>query len=139
MADRLTQRLIYAAEIPAKWQVLNRDGELIGFALRVIGNGCKTWFCDIRIRGMMRRITIAWYPDLSVKVVPPSDRMKDRAEKGGAKKLWAEKLYRNRNPARSKKMNQKSAGTNLGRGEATTAFSTKKRNYRQTSTEVYFK
>ena len=83
---------------------------------------------------MMRRITIAWYPDLSVKVVPPSDRMKDRAEKGGA-----EKLYRNRNPARSKKMNQKSAGTNLGRGEATTAFSTKKRNYRQTSTEVYFK
>jgi hypothetical protein len=74
------------------------------------------------------------YPDLSAKVVPHV-----RPDEGSGRKNWAEKLYRNRNPARSKKMNQKSAGTNLGRGEATTAFSTKKRNYRQTSTEVYFK
>jgi hypothetical protein len=85
MAGRLTQRLIDAAEIPAKWQVLIRDGEVIGFALRVTGNGCKTWFCDSRICGIMPQITIAWYPDLSVKVVPPSDRMKDRAEKSGPK------------------------------------------------------
>jgi hypothetical protein len=64
MAGRLTQRVIDAAKNPAKGQILIRDGEIIGFALRITPNGCKTWVWDGRIRGQMRRITIVRYPDL---------------------------------------------------------------------------
>jgi integrase len=66
MAGRFAQRLIDSAKSPNKGQVLIRDGEVIGFALRVTANGCKTWVWDGRIRGQMRRITIGRHPDLSL-------------------------------------------------------------------------
>jgi len=66
MAGRITQRIIDAVKIPTDGQILIRDGEVIGFILRVTTNGCKTWVWDRRIRGQMRRITIARYTDLSL-------------------------------------------------------------------------
>jgi hypothetical protein len=62
MAGKLTQRLIDAAKAPAEGQILIRDSEVIGFAMRVTASGCKTWVWDGRIRGQMRRITIGRCP-----------------------------------------------------------------------------
>jgi Arm DNA-binding domain len=66
MARRLTRRLIEAAKTPSSGQILLRDNDVRGFALRITANGCKTWVWGGRIRHQMRRISIARYLDLSL-------------------------------------------------------------------------
>jgi integrase len=66
MAGRLTQRRIEKAKPPASGQLIMRDSEIRGFAVRLTASACKTWVWDGRIRGQMRRITIGRYPDLSL-------------------------------------------------------------------------
>jgi Arm DNA-binding domain len=66
MGSKLTQRLVDGAKAPENGQILIRDSEVRGFALRITAKGCKTWVWDGRIRRQMRRISIARYPDLSL-------------------------------------------------------------------------
>ena len=66
MGSRITQRLVDGAKAPKNGQILVRDSEIRGFALRITPNGCKTWVWDGRINRRMRRITIARWPDLTL-------------------------------------------------------------------------
>ncbi len=140
MTGKLTQRLIDRAKIPAKGQVLIRDGEVIGFVLRITATVAKH---GCGMAGFAERCAESRLHGIQGPV--RESRPTLRPDEGWAEKRWGRKtLIGNRNPACSKKMNQESASTNLRvdntqRGEATTAFSTTKRNYRQTWTEVYFK
>jgi integrase len=67
MGLRLTQRRIDAAKTPPAGQILIRDGELRGFALRVTATGCKTFVWDGRISRVMRRITLGRYPEFTLE------------------------------------------------------------------------
>jgi integrase len=66
MGSRLTHRVVEGAKAAENGQILIRDSEVRGFALRITANGCKTWVWDGRIRRQMRRISIARFPDLSL-------------------------------------------------------------------------
>jgi integrase len=52
---------------PEKGQVFVRDTELKGFALRITASGAKSFIVEKRIKGKVRRITLARYPALTVE------------------------------------------------------------------------
>ena len=63
---KLTKRIIDLTAFPASGQVLVRDSELRGFALRVT-RGSKSFVLEKRIRGRMRRFTLGPYGPLTVE------------------------------------------------------------------------
>ncbi len=64
--SKLTKRIIDQTAFPASGQVLVRDSELRGFALRVT-RGSKSFVLEKRIRGRMRRFTLGPYGPLTVE------------------------------------------------------------------------
>jgi integrase len=63
---KLTKRIIGQTAFPACGQVLVRDSELRGFALRVT-RGSKSFVLEKRIHGRMRRFTLGPYGPLTVE------------------------------------------------------------------------
>lgn len=63
---KLTKRIMDQTPFPASGQVLVRDLELRGFALRVT-RGSKSFVLEKRIRGRMRRFTLGPYGPLTVE------------------------------------------------------------------------
>jgi integrase len=63
---KLTKRIIDQTPFPASGQVLVRDSELRGFALRVT-RGSKSFVLEKRIHGRMRRFTLGPYGPLTVE------------------------------------------------------------------------
>ena len=65
-AAGLPNRLVEGAKAPENGQILIRDSEVKGFALRITANGCKTWVWDGRIQASYAANPIARYPDLGL-------------------------------------------------------------------------
>ena len=63
---KLTKRVIDLTPVPASGQILVRDCELRGFALRVT-RGSKSFVLEKRIHGRMRRFTLGPYGPLTVE------------------------------------------------------------------------
>src|SRR3569623_1085445 len=67
VARKLTKRQVDSLQAPARGQVFIRDSELKGFALRITSIGIKSSVVEKRIKGIVRRITLARYPILTVE------------------------------------------------------------------------
>ncbi|MFP5505736.1 MAG: Arm DNA-binding domain-containing protein, partial [Gammaproteobacteria bacterium] len=63
VGKRLTKRLVDSVPPPESGQLIVRDVELKGFALRVTPGGAKTFVVEKRIGGKVRRIKVARYPE----------------------------------------------------------------------------
>lgn len=63
VGKRLTKRLVDSIPPPESGQLIVRDVELKGFALRVTPGGAKTFVVEKRIGGKVRRIKVARYPE----------------------------------------------------------------------------
>ncbi|MGO9055993.1 MAG: tyrosine-type recombinase/integrase [Candidatus Binataceae bacterium] len=63
---QITKAVVEAARPPASGQRFIRDRLVRGFGLRVTADGVKSFVFEGRIRGRVRRITIARWPDLNV-------------------------------------------------------------------------
>ncbi|MFZ5621439.1 MAG: tyrosine-type recombinase/integrase [Pseudomonadota bacterium] len=63
VGKRLTKRIVDSVPPPESGQLIVRDAELKGFALRVTPGGAKTFVVEKRIGGKVRRIKIARYPE----------------------------------------------------------------------------
>ena len=86
MAKKITSRLVYALEAPAKSHAITYDTEIKGFGVRVIKSGSKTFIFNYRTKdtGRERRYTIGRYPAWSVaaarKEAESLKRARDRGE-----------------------------------------------------------
>lgn len=63
---KLTKSVIEKTSAPATGQCFLRDSELLGFALRVTP-GAKSFVVEKRIKGKVKRMTLARYPELTVE------------------------------------------------------------------------
>jgi integrase len=66
MTRNLTKRTVEALKPPKTGQILLRDRDLRGFAIRITPSGCKTFVWDGRIHGRMVRMTIGRCSELSL-------------------------------------------------------------------------
>lgn len=58
---RITKKLVDKLPIPESGQAFYRDNLLKGFAVRVTANGVKSFIIEKRVKGKVKRITIARY------------------------------------------------------------------------------
>jgi integrase len=63
---RITKAIVERAQTPARGQIFIRDGQILGFAVRITEGGTKSFIWEGRAKGRMRRITIGQFPDVSV-------------------------------------------------------------------------
>ena len=63
---QITKVTVDRAKPPSIGQRFVRDAGVLGFALRVTADGAKSFVWEGRVKGRVRRITIAKYPDLNV-------------------------------------------------------------------------
>ena len=66
MAERLTDKLVKALEVPTKGSKIHYDADTKGFGVRVTAAGAKAFILNYYVAGRERRITIGGYPDWSV-------------------------------------------------------------------------
>src|SRR3990167_2590272 len=64
---KLTKRLVESFSSPDNQQIFIRDDELKGFALRVTPLGAKSFIIEKRIKGVVKRITLGKYPEITVE------------------------------------------------------------------------
>jgi integrase len=64
---RITKLVVDRVTPPASGQIFIRDAELHGFALRVTAGGAKSFVLEKRVKGRLKRITIARYPALTAE------------------------------------------------------------------------
>ena len=62
----LTKRAIEAAKVPGSGQIFLRDDSIRGFAVRILPSGSRAFVWEGRVKGRPRRITLGFFPDLSV-------------------------------------------------------------------------
>tara|TARA_R110002049_G_scaffold137350_2_gene297361 strand:- start:42518 stop:43699 length:1182 start_codon:yes stop_codon:yes gene_type:complete len=66
MKKKLTSRYVETVTAPGPKRLEVYDQTLPGFGLRVSLAGRKTWFCSMRVKRRVRRLTLGTYPTLSL-------------------------------------------------------------------------
>ena len=61
----ITQRLVKSLKAPKQGNVIEYDGEIPGFGVRITANGAISFVLNYRIDGRERRYTMGRYPELS--------------------------------------------------------------------------
>lgn len=64
---KITKSALQRATPPTQGQNIVRDDSLKGFGVRITAGGAKTFIVEKRIKGRVRRIRIARYPELTVE------------------------------------------------------------------------
>jgi len=94
---QITKAVVEAAHPPAAGQRFIRDAGVLGFGVRITADGAKSFVWEGRVKGRVRRITIARYPDFNVALAR-AEAQKLRTAVAQGRDPAAERLAERREP-----------------------------------------